>query len=144
MIITDVHITRTLLSMGPLNLNDRVKYRWVSLEPGQQKWRRQVVSSPFVDGSFTTHRSRDRREPTFVVDVMGSDESEMSTHMADLLEAFSQDTFQLGWTIDGEATLIQGEAADYQMNYENTRVAARRRQVAFTLPIQPIPITGSL
>jgi len=136
-------VTRGDLSLGDLNIND-VIYRVATIEPGAQAFRRQTASSPYVDGVFTTNRARDIRQLSIAVDVGGADAATTRANMGVLIDAFEQDYFELYWAIDGDPIRWAGEAADRQVDYTQERIRARRAQVIFTVPVQPVLLQGRL
>ena len=137
-------MTRPALALADLNLNDGINFRVASIAPGNQAWRRQTTSSPYVDGVFTTNRSRDIRQLQITIDALGADDPTVIANVTSLVAAMDQDYFEIYWAINGSTTRWAGEAADRQNDYSQERVRARRYSIVWTIPVQPIALAGAL
>ena len=117
-----------------------------SITPGTQAFRRLQVSSPYVDGTFTTQRSRDIRSLQIAIDTLagaGGTDASLITNLQALIAAFEQDYFELYWYVNDAQTRWAGEAADRQNDYTQERVRGRVVQIVFTVPVQPILLAGA-
>lgn len=142
-ITLSVTISRTLLSLGALELNDHSAYYIAPGSPGEVTWQRVQVSSPFVDDDITVHRRRGKVTESFTVEVLGSTAATMATNLSTLLNAFRQDTFTLTSTISSQTYAWACEAADYRVIWDGPRWVSKQCQVVFMVPRSPIPISGS-
>ena len=144
--ITAASVTRPILGLANLNLNDHVNY-YVSnsIFGGTVSWRRQTVQSPWIEGQFTVGAVRDQVEDKFVVEVLGgtaNTQTSLQTNLQTLVAAFSQSYFNLTVQLDSAYYTYACEASDYTMDWTNTRWIAKQVQVSFNLRRSPVPING--
>lgn len=138
-------ISRTLLSLSALELNDHVKfYIGAESQPGQVTWQREQVTSQFVEGDFTVSRRRGNVMETVTLEVLGDNQAQLQTNLAELIAAFKQDSFTLTTTFNGTSYAWACEAADYQVLWSGPRMVANQIQVQFQVPRKPIPTIGPL
>jgi hypothetical protein len=139
-----VQVTRTSLGLSNLEINDHNSYYVAdSFMGGQVAWQRTQVSSPWIDDEVTVNRRRGKVMENVVVEVLGLTQSALSANISTLIEAFNQDNFTLGVTIDGVQRSYQAEAADYQVQWNGPRQVAKQIQVVFSVPRSPIPTLGA-
>lgn len=105
-------------------------------------YRRTQVTSPFVEGRFTTNRVRDAVESTIQIDVLGSSQANLQANITALVNAFTADEFVLTVTIDGTSWSWNCEAADYAMIWDHPRMHARRIPMRFSFQRDPEPASG--
>lgn len=128
-------VTRTELSLGDLDLNDRTKFIAVSFQPGDLKWNRTEATSPFYDGAVTTHRNRQRSSMQTVIDVIGATQTALHDNLRELVAAFQQTEFDLTVTYEGQTWVWKGEAADVSTSWDDSsRLRERRLQVVLQYP----------
>lgn len=136
-------VSRPVLGLPDLNINDHVKYVVSSdIMGGTITWRRQSVQSPYVEGEITVSRVRGVVEDKFSVDVLGVVQSDMQQNVADLIAAFTQDNFNMTIRIDDATYTWVCEACDYSMDWSVPRMHGLKTQVKFSLRRSPIPING--
>jgi hypothetical protein len=127
-----------------LELNDGVTYILTDrVTPGPITWRRESVTSPYLDGEFTVSRVREESDLQLVVDVIGTTLSEIDTAVEVLIDALTQPAFEITFTVEDVTYQWSCEAGDYVMAFENVRFYNRRTTVAFTIPRHPVPIQGA-
>jgi hypothetical protein len=90
-----VSLSRTLLSLPDLDINDHTNYYIARIGDSQVNWRRQTVSSPWIDGTVTTHRSKENITRSMSVEVLGDTWQETKSNAKALIDAISQDNFVL-------------------------------------------------
>lgn len=140
-------VTRTLLSLADLDINDHDKYvvggpvLWV----GSRRWKRETVDSSDVHGEVTVHKKLTNATDPLTVYVQGSTLSDLETNQQALIDAFSQDRYVLQLSVDGVDHQWDCEAADVdQVTYDNSHVAARYVAITFSITHQPVPLAGAL
>lgn len=140
-----VTMTRTLLALSALELNDHVNYYAAPSSPAQVSWQHERVSSRWVDDDFTVSRRRPKvvEEMTFEV-LAGAvpTAATLQTNIGALITAASQDSYTLTVTIDGTSYAWACESADYQVIWSGPRMVARQAQVRLLVPRSPIPSAG--
>lgn len=140
-----VTVTRTLLGLADLNINDHSVY---ALAPGtmgaQVTWNRTTVSSPYLDDAVTVNRMRGKVNEAVIIEVLGVDQAALASNVDALIKAFSQDHYTLTIGIGSQTYAYRCEAADYQMTWTGPRFVARQVQVVFQVPRSPIPTQGPI
>ena len=137
-------VSRTVLGLGTLNINDHTNYYIVPGTWGATKqYDRTQVGSKYVDGKITTHRVLEMVTEPLMVEVLGSTNAAMWVNLRALVTAMSQDNFQITTNFNGDTSVWQCEAADLQgITFTGPRVKAKQLQVTFSVPRQPIPVSG--
>ena len=139
-----VAISRTLLGLAPLQINDHLSYYIAPQFLGAAvSWNRQQVTGPFHDGAVTTYRSRQMVSEQIGVEVLGESPAQLNQNVAALLAAFSQDSFTMTVAIGLQQHEYACEASDYQLTWSGPRLVAQQLQVLFTVPRQPVTIQGA-
>jgi|LauGreDrversion4_2_1035121.scaffolds.fasta_scaffold436237_2 hypothetical protein len=137
-----VTLSRTLLSLADLEINDHENYYIAELGDLSVAWRRVVTSSPYVDGEITTQRSRQNTNRQVTVEVLGTDWGNAQANARALIDALSQDEFEMTITQDTEVTTYLCEASDYVWKQAKERWHSTRGQLTFGLLSKPMPISG--
>lgn len=141
--ITAASVSRPELGLGDLNLNDHVNYYVApGIFGGTVSWRRQTVQSPWIEGTFTVGAVRDQVEDKFTVEVKGADQAGLQTNLQNLINAFSQSSFNVTVQLDTAYYTYACEASDYTIDWTNTRFMAKQVQVTFNLRRSPVPVNG--
>lgn len=135
-------ISRALLSLPDLDLNDGAAFKVVSVTPGPEQWEKQKASSVFVDGDFTTQRRRRSPRMNVTVEVRGADQATLETNKQALRDAFSQDTFVLTFSLNGQSKQVYGEAADLDPDYTKERLHALKHLMSAEFERLPAPAIG--
>lgn len=151
-----VTLTRNLLNLPVLQINDGVRYKVApNFLGGAQSWNRQQVTSAWMDGAVTVNRTRQQVQEPVGVEVYGrlvangiATAAVLAANEAELLAAFEQDNFTITVVLgSGDAavtTAYAAEAADLQSIRTGDRLRALQSQVQFTMPRQPVPLIGAL
>jgi hypothetical protein len=136
-------VSRTELSLEPLDLNDHVNYQVANeILGGTQTWNRQSVRSPYVDGEYTVNAARSRPEERFAVQVFGEDQLTLQENIAMLIDAVSQFRFQLRLEMNEAVYIWQCETADYTLDFNQSRMMARQALVSLMIPRSPKLVRG--
>jgi hypothetical protein len=136
-------VSRTELSLADLEVNDGVTYFLTDrFTPGPITWRRESVTSPYLDGEFTISRVREESDIQLAIDVIGTTQTGIQTSVQTLIDAFTQHNFTLTFTVEGSVWKWNCEAGDYALAFENVRFYNRRQTIAFTLPRHPVAVQG--
>ena len=138
-----VALTRTLLGLPDLDLNDHLNYYLSANALGaQQTFNRNQVASPFLDGAVTTFRTRAVVQQPVAVEVLGADHAEVTANVRALLDAACQDSYRLNVSVNGVAHAWACEAADYQVDWSAARLVACQALVSLSIPMQPEPLVA--
>jgi len=136
-------VTRSSLGLGDLNIHDGVNYTMSSsIMSGSIAWQRNQVSSPYVDGDVTVTRRRPNISEQLPIYVYGADHAEVATNVATLLNAFLQNSYNLGITVGNQLYQYQCEAADYQMDWNHARMHSTQTLVNLQVPRRPVAVSG--
>lgn len=138
-----VLVSRELLGLSDLELNDHSKFILAPSSPGQITWQRQTASSIFVDDDVTIHRRRSKVTENIVIEVKGSDQGALQANLTEILNAFIQDNYTITTTFDSTEYQWLCEAADYQVIWDGPRVISKQVQVQLQVPRSPVPLQGA-
>lgn len=140
---TVAYVTRGLLALDDLDINDHTNY---SLAPGimggQVTWDRNEVSSPWVDGEITVSRKKRNVQENLIINVYGASQAGLQARMVTLVEAFTQDNYSLAFNINGDIRMYKCFAADYQVSWDQSRNKAMNVPITFMVPRLPNPWRG--
>jgi len=154
-----VTVSRHNLGLDLLQINDQVVYRCAATPflGESMSWTRNQLTSAYIDGAVTVNRARQMVNEQVAVEVSGRNAAmpkraptqlQAQLNMAVLIEAFTQDSFVLELLLgDGTGAArysYQCEAADVQVAWASPRAIAMQNQVVFTVPRQPVPISGGV
>lgn len=142
--IMSAGISRSLLALPDLDLNNGTPFKVIDIKPGDRTWRRQETSSAYVDGEFTVNRTRSTPKATWAQEIRAADQDEMNVFLSEVVQAFEQDTFEIWHVMDGAETRWKGETADWQPTYEKERLHGLRQQIIFSFKRVPVPILGAV
>jgi hypothetical protein len=137
-------ISRTLLGLGTLDLNDHTNFY---IAPGTWgsavSWDRTQVGSKFVDGKVTTHRVMEMVQEPLAVEIRGSTNAAMWVNIRALTVAMKQDTFQITTNWNGDTSVWNCEASDLQgLVFTGPRIIAKQMQATYQVLRQPVPVSG--
>jgi hypothetical protein len=136
-------ITRTLLSLATLELNDHtISYVAAESTPGPVTWDREQVRSQWVDGDITVSRRRANVIENLTLEVLGANAAGLQTNLGTILNAFKQATYTLTSTFNGTSYAWACEAADYQVLWTGPRMVSNQVQLQLQIPRSPIPTIG--
>lgn len=139
----DADITRTELGLPPLSVNDHLNYILGDEQlGGTNSWKRQSVSSPYVDGEFTVNRTLGIVEERLSIDCLGADSYSLQVAIAALVDAVSQSRWTLTMRVDDSVWAYDCEAADYTVGWEKSRRMVFRSTVLLAVRRQPRLLTG--
>lgn len=139
-----VTISRDALGLEPLEIaTDPVYYLSTQFLGAQVTWTRQQIQSQWLDGSVTTARHRGMVTEQVAVEVRGHDLPAVQTSINILIDAFSQDTYTMTVVAGYASRVYRCESADYQdLSWTTPRMAGAQGQVMFSVPRQPLPLSG--
>jgi hypothetical protein len=136
-------VTRSDLGLLDLDINDLVNYRVSSEIMGSMvTFDRKIVSSPYVNGDVTVHRRRGNVNEKFSVLVYGDEQNDLQINVSELINAFTQNSFNLSFGLDSTIWSYKCEASDYQLEWNNAYFASGQLRVTFNLNRNPIPLVG--
>lgn len=136
-------VSRTLLSLPDLELNDHADYYiGASFLGAAQDWNRNQVGSPFLDGQVTTYRTRQMVTEPVQIEVPADNQTELTAKMTALVQAFLQSDYTITVVVGGSVLQYQCEAADFQVLWTTPRLVEHQGQATFQVPRQPNPLVG--
>ena len=139
-----VEINRDALALLPLEIADGNPYYVATQFLGTGiSWDRQTVSSRWVDGDYTVSRRRGNVTEQVAVEVACASTAALLLATETLIAAFTQDSYTMTVTIDGQIWAYACEAADYQsLQWTTPRLSAHQGQVLFGVPRRPLALAG--
>lgn len=136
-------VTRNSMGLGDLNINDGIRYKVSNrLLGGAVTWDRNVATSPWVDGDVTVSRRRPNVSEEIEIHVYGDNHTALRANIVELVQAFSQHSFNLAVYLSGQIYQYQCEAADYQMSWEQSKIHGTMSTLTFTMPRRPTAVLG--
>lgn len=140
-----VTVTRDELGLADLNINDHLDYKVANqFMGGAVAWQKQTVSSPYMDGDLVVSRRRgDIVEPIDVY-VYGSGHADLRSNTKVLIQAFTQENFNLAFTFDGNIRQYSCKCADYSVAYDQHLVHSKMHLVKFMVPRNPVAVSGGV
>lgn len=152
-----VMVTRTLLGLPPIDLNDPNTlrhgdgYRIIrgSLGPGDVTWRKTVVDSPFVEGEAVVMAVKQQLHAPIGVRCLARSPAALTDVVQQVCTAFSQIRYTVQVTIEGTpwgTWLCQ--PADWSVgqsgSYSEFHFMAVQQEIRFNVPRFPSPSAGAL
>lgn len=139
-----VSVTRTLLGLADLEVNDHVhSYVTPTFLGADRGWNRVAVTSPWLDGDVTVNRTRQKVTESLQLEVLGESLAEMDANALAILDAFDQSDFTITVTVGGQAHTYECEAADRSVLWTGPRMISSQLQITFQVPRQPVPLAGA-
>jgi hypothetical protein len=144
--IVDAYVTRTELGLGNLDLiNDTYKIEGeTGIEFGGRGWRRNMVDSPFVHGSYPVTQVMDNATVILSLQVRAASLAALETAIAAVVAAFSQFEYDLYLILDDTTWAWRCYAADIVVGSEDERMAQYNVNVRMSIPRAPIPLDGGI
>lgn len=122
-----------------LDLNDLVNYRVASssFDTYAQSWRRIMVNSPYMEGSYQVHAVPENVNETVDIYVYGATFADANANLELLLEAFRQSTYKVARAIEGADQAWTCLTADYSVKTTNVFANSKMILVSFSIPRLP-------
>jgi len=153
-----ITVSRTSLSLSPLDVNDEATYFLLfdGFSGGGGRWDRKMVQSPYVDGEYEVGKRLQNTEVSLGIVVKGLTQTAVDTAVAALVNkttgAFTaQYTYNVTITIAGYARTWQCYAADWEIDWKGgwidgvvPSVGPYYAPVALAMPRKPIPVAGEM
>jgi hypothetical protein len=137
------NISRSLLALGDLNLNDYVNFTLATpILGGEEAWKRNSQGSAYMDGEVEVNASRGNITETIGVWVTGSTHANMMANVTTLKQAFNQATYELYLSINGTVHEWRCYRANSSYEFSTGLIASRKVKWTFQVPRNPVPITG--
>lgn len=138
-------VSRDLLGKAPLQINDHVRYYAApQFLGGQVGWAKQQAGSPWLNGMRTVSAVMENVTETLTIEVKAETAVEVQTAMAELVQAFQQDTYLLTVVEDGATYQYECDRAGYQIVWSGPRLVAKQGQVTFSVERQPVAVIGGV
>lgn len=137
-------VSRSELGKQDLDIDDGENFILSkSVNVGSASWRREFVTSPFVEGRVPVHEVKDAAESSIAVYCTGPDMSTLQANIQELLEAFTEQySYELHITANGMQHRWICERADYQVAFATETVLARFVPVQLSFHRKPTPSVG--
>lgn len=117
-----------------------------SFGPGAQVWRRETVTSPYVHGRFLVQSTKAEQIVPLVIQVLGTDGSDLGVKVGDLLDAFSQPAYTLTEQFSGTLAAWTCEMADYSVGpggaLNDLDLFFHAAEITLAIPRAPKPLAG--
>lgn len=113
-LIVSATVSRTELSLSALDLNVDGAYKIVrdGLGIGSLTFKKEMVSSIYVNGSFMRGRAMESITSTMKIRCYGSSKADLESKVRALVDAFSQYSYTLQVIIDGRTQTYRCDTAD--------------------------------
>lgn len=135
--MSKVTIGRSELGLADLELTEP-EYGARLVEPGGVTIDRRVATSHQIDGHVTVHARREQATGQLRVDVSGTDAADVQANVDTLIDALSQDEWQLTADVDGTTWVWDCEMADYDVGEATHRFwSGPRVVVTASFPRKP-------
>lgn len=132
----NVTIGRTELGLSDLVLSPP-EYEATTLAPGARTVARRTATAHQIDGAVTVHRRYEQPTGRLRTLVKGADSTAAQSNYDTLLDALSQDEFDLTLDVDGELWTWECETADVDLGEVDYRWWRPRIAVVATFPRKP-------
>lgn len=140
-------VTRAELALAALDLSQPGVYKVVSWGPGLVAWDRQTVRSRFVHGETLVGAVKQQASDALVVRAYGATHAQLRQRIKAVTDAFSQFSYDLTVTIEGEVSTHRCDPADYTVGeadaVQKFHLMALQQEVSLTVPRQPVPTVGA-
>ena len=130
------YVTRA--GQSNLDINDHLNYVIATgLMGGQVNWERKQITSPYMDGAFTVSRRANNVDEPVQIHVYGDDHLDLVDNVRELIDAFTQNSFDIVITIDSATTIYHCEAANYAVEWSGPKFASNMTTVNMVVPRKP-------
>ena len=149
-LVVAASITRTLLSLADLSLEDAGFCKVIGYDPGPTSKRRVQAKSPTVAGHVQTGSVADTRLIALTLRIYGASKSALDANIQTVVNAFEQFDYQLSVQLDDATVVWACDDAEYRpvrtdgdgVDQVGLSKAAKWQAFAFTIPAQPYPVSG--
>ncbi len=115
------------------------------LDPGSVVWRRNTVTSPFVDGDLEVHATKSAQSVAFSVLILDAVHSGIQQKLADLIEALSQRVYELHIRMENLVEYAwQCRRADYGVGITRRVIHGHSMEVKISAPRRALSIQGPI
>ena len=132
-----------LISYGDqwVNLNDgyRFKFRADGYGQKQQTLRRITVDSPYFDGTYSIHTTKENVSESVMIEVRGATQNLVTENQLLLLDCVAQDTYQIQLDFEDHRETWQCEPADFMVDRSQVMLHNKICTVTLTIPRLPDP-----
>lgn len=124
---------------GWLDINDHRHYELggETFKQRQIRYRRQEVSSPYTDGSFTVNTTKSNVREAVQVKVTGISHRAMRVAVDELVDVFAQNNYTMQWEIGGDAFTWLCQPADATIDTRREFLHAKLATVSFEISRHP-------
>jgi len=127
-----------------LDLNDHLNY-YVgrnSFETYAQTWRRVMVTSPYMEGSYQVHAVPENGNEMVTIHCVGSTYADVVSNAQVIVAAFSQPSYSVARTIESTTQVWSCYTADYSVRVSSPMVSAKMLIVELSIPRLPTYTTN--
>lgn len=148
-ILNQGFITRDELSLADLSLTnaDGFFIQRDGFGPGDTSFRRVYAQSPFVQGQYQVHATKDMMNSNLTIRVEGDDNTDLWAKIDALTTAFEQFRYTLVLNINGHTFSYLCDTADYSVgeggNVQDLWLRSDTQLVTFSIPHFP-PVAGAV
>jgi hypothetical protein len=143
-------IDRSGLTLPDLQLMVAGKCQIVSYRPPGRVKVREWAKSPTVIGGVQLSSKADVDAVVLVLRILGSTKSALDTNLTEYMTAFDQDDFTVSIQLAGGTAVVwscndaEWAPIDEEVNKFQLMAAPLRQTYQFTIPAQPLPLSGVL
>lgn len=114
------------------------------VNPGQQVWRRQTSTSPWVDGFSSGTPTKDGRSFEIALRCIGTSNVQVEELLQALLAVVELPAYLLEVEVDGVSSTWRADCADSAWSWLTVEMRYSFRTVQLTIPTQPSPTISGL
>lgn len=143
-IALSIKVSRTLLGLPDLELNDHTAYYAASEQffGANEGWNHDRVTSRWLDGAVVTSRQRQMVQEPLAIECLGDTSAEVEANILAMLHAVSQSDYTITVTLNGQVHIYQCEPADRTVARSTARLYNNQWQIVLNIPRQPSPLSG--
>lgn len=125
-----------------INLNDKIRYKFRADNYGQkaQTLRRITAQSPYFDGTYSIHTSKENVSESVMIEVSGQTQNIVTENVLLLLDCVAQDTYQIRMDVEDHRETWQCEPADYTIDRSQVYLHNKLCLVTLSIPRLPDPV----
>ena len=127
-----------------LDLNDHVNYYvgTSSFETYAQTWRRVMVSSPYMEGSYQVHAVPENGNESVTIYCKGATYADTAAAIEAVVAAFKQHSYYVARTIETVTQIWSCYTADFSIRVSNSLTNSNMAMVELSIPRLPTYTTN--
>lgn len=115
------------------------------IDPGAVVWRRNTVTSPFVDGDLEVHATKSAQSLVYSVLILYPAHTAIQTALADLIDAIEQPSYDFHLRLEGLVEYAwQCRRADYGVGITRRMIHGHSMEVKISSPRRALSLIGPI